>query len=97
MEHSKEAQEFFEFFRKVRKEIATEDGYHLPSAIMLLFDRWNKWHTDIPDLDGEYLCLIKQEQKCGTVWTYQKVIECRRNSWVLIDKEKVIGWKQLKY
>ncbi len=41
MEHSKDAQGFFELFITVRKEIATDNGYHLASAIMLCFDRWN--------------------------------------------------------
>jgi len=43
MEHSKSAKEFYELFRKVREEIADENGYHLAAAIMNTFDRWNKW------------------------------------------------------
>ncbi len=96
MEYTKEAQEFFELFRIVRKEIATENGYHLASALMLSFDRWNKWNDGLPDYDGQYLVLIHQKQDCGNVWKYQKVIECFMNRWVVEDEsEDIVGWKQL--
>lgn len=95
MEHSKEAQDFFQVFRNVRNEIADENGYHLANAIMLTFDRYNQFRSGMPDFDGKYLVLIEQEQECGNIWKYQQVVDCIMNNWVLKDKENVIGWKYL--
>ena len=95
MEYSKEAQEFFELFRNVRNEIATENGYHLAAAIMLSFDRWNKWNTGMPEFDGEYLCYIRRNNECGTVSYYNQVCQCLINNWVLKDRETVIEWKRV--
>lgn len=41
MKNTQDAEQFFETFREVRKEIAGENGYHLADAIMKTFDRWN--------------------------------------------------------
>jgi hypothetical protein len=95
MEHTKEAQEFFELFRNVRNEIATEDGYHLAAAIMLTFDRWNAWRYDMPDFDGEYLCYIRRNNECGTVSYYNQVCQCLINNWILKDSETVLAWRKV--
>ena len=95
MENSKQSEAFFEMFTQVRKEIADENGYHLATAIMKTFDRWNAWQNGMPEFDGKYLVLIEQEQECKNVWKYQEVVDCIFNNWVLKDKQKVIGWKKL--
>jgi hypothetical protein len=95
MEYTKEAQDFFQVFRNVRNEIADENGYHLAKAMMLAYDRYNQFRNGMPDFDGKYLVLIEQEQDCGNIWQYQQVVDCIMNTWILKDKEKVIGWKYL--
>jgi len=95
MENSKQSEVFFQLFTQVRKEVADENGYHLATAIMKTFDRWNMWQTGMPEFDGKYLVLIEHEQECKNVWKYQEVVDCIFNNWVLKDKQKVIGWKKL--
>ena len=41
-EQSEESLLFFNLFREVRNEIATEEGYVLQDAIRIAFDRWMK-------------------------------------------------------
>lgn len=96
MEHSAQAKDFFEMFLTVRNEISDENGYHLPNALMLAYDRYTSWRSGLPDFDGQYLVLIHQKQECGNVWKYQKVIECFMNRWVVEDETKdIVGWKYL--
>jgi hypothetical protein len=86
---------FFELFIQVRKEIADENGYNLEAAIKKTFDKWNEWQKGMPEFDGKYLVLIEQEQECGNVWKYQRVVDCQFNNWILIHNEKAVGWKKL--
>lgn len=41
-EHSEDSLLFFNLFREVRNEIATEEGYVMQDAIRITFDRWMK-------------------------------------------------------
>lgn len=95
MKYTKEAQDFFQVFRNVRNEIANENGYHLASAIMLSFDRYNQFRTGMPEFDGKYLVIIEQKQDCGNIWKYHQVVDCIMNNWVLKGKENVVGWRYL--
>lgn len=95
MENSLQSESFYELFRSVRNEIADEHGYHLETAIKKTFDKWNEWKKGMPDFDGKYLVLIEHIQDCGNTLKYQEVVECSFNNWILKDKQKVIGWKQI--
>ena len=95
MEHSKDAKDFFELFREVRKEITDETGYYLPNAIMQSFDRWNSWKKEMPEFDGDYLCVVERSNECGTISRCQQVIQCSMNIWILKDSERVIKWKNI--
>ena len=53
------------------------------------------WEIEMPELDGDYLCMIERDNECGTTSKYQQVIQCSMNIWILKDKEKVIKWKEL--
>lgn len=95
MEYSKDAEKFFELFRQVRTEIADGQGYPLAGAIMLTFDRWNKWNDGMPEFDGEYLCYIRRNNECGTVSYYNQVCQCLINNWILKDRETVLAWRKV--
>lgn len=45
--------------------------------------------------DGKYLCYVEQQQECGNIWKYQKVIDNVMNEWTLEDKEVVVAWAHL--
>jgi len=53
---------------------------------------WNL--MGMPELDGDYLCVIERVNECGTS-KHQQVVRCSMNIWILKDKEKVIKWKEL--
>ena len=95
MEHSKDAKDFFELFREVRKEMADETGYYLADAMMQSFDRWNSWQIGMPKFDGDYLCVVERSNECGTISRCQQVCQCIMNVWVLKDSERVIKWKNI--
>jgi len=53
------------------------------------------WEIEMPELDGNYLCMIERVNECGTTSKYQQVIQYSMNIWILKDKEKVLKWKKL--
>lgn len=75
---------------------ANERTYSL-DYVHWLEDMILKWHDakDMPEYDGAYQCHIVRNNECGTISSYQEVIQCVCNNWIIKDRETVTHWKNL--
>lgn len=48
-----------------------------------------------PDYDSHYLCLVSQIQECGSIRTFQAVIENKMNQWYELGNNIVTHWQPL--
>jgi len=50
--------------------------------------RWTLVSNAMPPYDGDYLCIVRLPQDCGSTWYRRRVEYCENNSF----DEKVIAW-----
>jgi hypothetical protein len=58
---------------------------------------YTKLSESQPKHDGRYLCVVRVQQPCGTVWFVERIVTRQMAQWEVGDGGTVVEWMILPY